>query len=203
VVSIRSSRSFSRTNTRARRRGKKRSERGSTNRTREQQRAEARERQRERGRKIEDVETTRDIRDVYEAIEAIDVRDVARRFCTITDERGGDEPRFAAPWHDSHDSGTSCFANRERFVDLKSDDIDGGDALSLAALADGIIDPSGADYRKVCDALRDAGFHVPVLETGPFARAVLLPADVEPPDLRSASTVIGYRYSRSIIASFR
>lgn len=151
--------------------------------THDERRKEARERKRERGRPIGEVDTTQEITDVYEAVEAINVRDVARPF--VTDERGGEQPRFDPPYRES-ESGTSCFATRDKFVDLASDHIDGGDALSLAALADGIIDPSdrypsGADYRKACEALRDRGHHVPELDFGPWRREVLLPGDVAPP----------------------
>jgi hypothetical protein len=150
---------------------------------RDERQKEARERRRERGRAIEDVETTREIADVYEAVEAIDVRDVAREYETETRNK----LRFAAPWHESHDSGTSCFADRDKFVDLtEPDGMKGGDALMLAALIDGIVDPAdgypgGADYIEALDSLRDRGHHVPEVEPGPWRREVLLPADVAPP----------------------
>ncbi|MFC6825257.1 hypothetical protein [Halopelagius fulvigenes] len=106
---------------------------------------------------------------VTAAVEALDVRDVAAHYAAEWDtDPGRDPPRFAASWHKSHNTGTSCFADSEKFVDLKEGD-SGGGAVKLAARATGIISHcsqsvTGEDFRRAVAALPSAGFDVPLLE---------------------------------------
>lgn len=157
-------------------------ERAATQRERQQR---ASERRKERDRSLGEIEVTDDIRDVYDAVEAIDVKDVARELTSEwTDSR--DPPRFNPPYRDS-ETGESCFVDKDKFVDVSGSDVDGGDAVMLVALADGIISPgdgypSGGDYRSALRSLRELGHHVPELRGGPESRAVLLPRDVSPPN---------------------
>jgi hypothetical protein len=117
-------------------------------------------------------ERTKNIEELKAAIEAVDVRKVARQVADEYDTAPGRDPvRFAAPWHATHDSGTSCFVDREKFVDLE-EGAEGGGALTLAARADGIIshcresvngeDAKGrSKFWLAVNALRGLGFDIP------------------------------------------
>lgn len=114
----------------------------------------------------EDVEQTDDIEIVKTAIEAINVKDLARSLADEWDTvPGRDPPRFAASWHRDHNSGTSCFADRDKWVDLKEGG-NGGGALKMVARDRGIITHSGdklrgEDYWKAVNELRKEGYDVP------------------------------------------
>lgn len=98
-------------------------------------------------------------------IEAIDIREVARKVADEWDTAPGrDPPRFNPPWRSS-DSGTSCYADAEKYVDLKEGK-KGGGALALIARARGIITSSrdtvrGDDYWKAVNELRKLGYAIP------------------------------------------
>lgn len=120
---------------------------------------------------------TADLDGVTAAAEALDVRDVAKHFSAEWDtEPGRDPPRFAPPWRQS-DSGASCFADRDKYVDL-AEGKTGGGAIKLAARARGYIThsretPRGKGFRNAIAALRDAGFDVPLLQGGEPTREEL------------------------------
>lgn len=113
----------------------------------------------------DDIEETDDIEVVNARLEAIDVRDVARKVASDWDTAPGrDPPRFDPPWRSSN-SGTSCYAAADKYVDLEEGKRGGG-ALALAARASGIIThsretPQGDDYWKAVNELRALGFDVP------------------------------------------
>lgn len=105
---------------------------------------------------------------VTATVDALDVRDVAAHFSAEWDTAPGRAPpRFAPSWRQSS-SGQSCFADREKFVDL-AEGTSGGGAVKLAARSKGLIthceqSVTGEDFRRAVAALRAAGFDVPLLE---------------------------------------
>jgi putative DNA primase/helicase len=119
----------------------------------------------------DDLERTDDLNELTAAIEAIDVRAIARKVANEYDTDPGRDPiRFDPPWRRS-ETGTSCFVDRDKFVDLQ-EGANGGGALALAARADGIISHcresvSGTDatgrkkFWLAVNALRQLGFDVP------------------------------------------
>ncbi len=113
----------------------------------------------------EDVERTDDIDVINAHIESIDVQKVAREVASEWDTAPGrDPPRFDPPWRTSS-SGTSCYADSDKYVDLQEGQ-KGGGALKLAARAAGILSSSkrqlrGDDYWKAVNELRKLGFEVP------------------------------------------
>lgn len=113
----------------------------------------------------DDIEQTDDIDVVNAAIEAIDCRDVARDVADAWDTAPGrDPPRFDPPWRDS-DSGTSCYADAEKYVDLQEGK-KGGGPLTLVARATGILTSSrdklrGNDYWRAVNELRKLGYEIP------------------------------------------
>lgn len=113
----------------------------------------------------DDIEETDEIDVVNAAIEAIDCRDVARQVAAEWDTAPGrDPPRFDPSWRIS-DTGTSCYADADKYVDLK-EGTSGGGPLKLVARASGIIGDSGAklrgeDYWKAVNELRRLGYEIP------------------------------------------
>lgn len=113
----------------------------------------------------DDLDRTDDLDTLQAAIEAVDVRDVARAVADEWDTDPGRTPtRFDPPWRAS-DSGTSCFADLDKFVDLQ-EGANGGGALTLAARAAGILghcseNLRGEDYWRAVNALRGLGFDIP------------------------------------------
>lgn len=112
------------------------------------------------------LETTDDIEVINAKIEAIDVQELAR---TLADEwdtsLGRDPPRSAASWHNSHHSGTSCFATKDKWVDL-AEGRNGGGPLKMIARDRGLITHSsqnlrGEDYWKAVNELRKEGYDIP------------------------------------------
>jgi putative DNA primase/helicase len=137
----------------------------------------------------DDLETTDDIDVLNATIEAIDVKDLAR---SLVPPAGWDTAptrdttRFAAPWHSSHNSGTSCFVDSDKFVDLKEGK-NGGGALKLIARERGFIThcrdtPTGDDYWKAVNALREEGYHIPFFEGKDGRHPDLLQLYDEPDD---------------------
>jgi putative DNA primase/helicase len=83
----------------------------------------------------DDIEKTDEIEVLNAAIEAIDCRDLARDLADDYDTAPGrDPPRFDPPWRSS-DSGTSCYVDSEKYVDLKEGK-NGGGPLMLVARGD-------------------------------------------------------------------
>ena len=114
----------------------------------------------------DDLERTDDIDKIHAAIEDINVADLARKVSASWDTAPGRTPkRFEPSWRSSS-SGTSCYADREKFVDLKEGK-KGGGALKLVARDRGIINdcrrssPSGEEFWKAVAALREEGFDIP------------------------------------------
>lgn len=118
---------------------------------------------------LDELDTTDELAVVNAAVEAIDVRDLARKLAAEWDTAPGrDPPRFAAAWHDSHNSGTSCYADRDKFVDLKEGK-NGGGALKLIARHREIINHSrervtGDDVWRAITELRKEGYYIPRFE---------------------------------------
>lgn len=115
----------------------------------------------------EGLDVTDDIEMVNAKIEAIDVRDVARQVADEWDTAPGRSPkRFDPSWRQSN-SGESCYADRDKFVDLKEGK-HGGGALKLVARADSSINVThcresvtGDDYWKAVAKLREMGYEIP------------------------------------------
>jgi len=114
----------------------------------------------------DDLERTDDIDKIRAAIEDINVADLARKVSASWDTAPGRTPkRFEPSWRSSS-SGTSCYADREKFVDLKEGK-KGGGAVKLVARDRGIITdcrrsaPSGEDFWKAVAALREEGYDIP------------------------------------------
>jgi hypothetical protein len=131
-------------------------------RRREQRRLEAEKRRQDLSKSLEDAQLTTDRSLVDAAIERIDVRELAKE---VADIWHGEKtpPRFGPPWHESHNSGQSTFADRDKFHDT-GDGLNGNAAV-LVALADGISDDdelTGAEFPQAIEALRDRGYSIPV-----------------------------------------
>jgi putative DNA primase/helicase len=114
----------------------------------------------------DDLERTDDIDKIHAAIEDINVADLARKVSASWDTAPGRTPkRFEPSWRSSS-SGTSCYADREKFVDLKEGK-KGGGAVKLVARDRGIItdcrrsSPSGEKFWKAVGALREEGYDIP------------------------------------------
>ena len=109
------------------------------------------------------------LQDVYDALDAIDTAEVVRRYASDEWDTGADMPgktEFNPSWRSSK-SGRSCYVNHEtnRFGD--PGDGGGGYAAKAMALGKGIIssasdDLTGEQWAKAVDALRDAGYEVPI-----------------------------------------
>lgn len=114
----------------------------------------------------DDIEKTDDLDVIKAKIEAIDVQELARSLADEWDTAPGrDPPRFAASWHGGHDSGTSCFATTDKWVDL-AEGRNGGGPLKMIARHRGIITHSsgvlrGEDYWKAVNELRKEGYDIP------------------------------------------
>jgi hypothetical protein len=142
-----------------------------------EQKARQRARQRRRERKeqmgggTEGAPVTPFREDVYDALDDISVRDVIKRHACDAWDTGRDSNskiEFDPSWRDS-DSGASCFVDTESNTFGDSGMSGGGHAAEAMALGDpGIAydDPSdtltGQDWADAVDALRDAGYDVPV-----------------------------------------
>jgi len=113
----------------------------------------------------EDIERTDDIDVIARAVEDIDVKQLAADLAAEWDTAPGrDPPRFEPSWRSSS-SGTSCYADRDKYVDLKEGKCGGG-ALKLVARDRGIITDSrhklqGDDYWKAIAELRKEGYDIP------------------------------------------
>ena len=146
---------------------------------RERERREAQRRQaaaERREQRLEELEEgiegqpiTPFLQDVYDALDAIDTAEVVRNYASDEWDSGADMPdktEFNPPWRSSK-SGRSCYVNHEtnRFGD--PGDGGGGYAAKAMALGRGIItaasdDLTGEQWAEAVDALRDAGYDVPI-----------------------------------------
>lgn len=113
----------------------------------------------------DDLERTDDLDVIRSAIERIDVAGLAADLADEWDTAPGrDPPRFEPSWRSSS-SGTSCYADRDKYVDLKEGKCGGG-ALKLIARDRRIITDSrhkleGDDYWKAIAELRKEGYDIP------------------------------------------
>ena len=141
---------------------------------REEQRRQAAAERREQ--RLEEVEEglegqpiTPFLQDVYDAIDGIDTAEVVHHYASDEWDSGADMPdktEFNPSWRTSK-SGRSCYVNHEtnRFGD--PGDGGGGYAPKAMALGKRIItdasdDLTGEHWAEAVDALRDAGYEVPV-----------------------------------------
>lgn len=112
----------------------------------------------------DDLETTDDMAVVWAAIEGIDVQDLARSVADDYDtDAGRDPPRFDPGWRTS-DSGTSCFAYRNKWYDITEGG--GGGPLALIARDRGLVRScdrtvKGDDFWVAVNELRKEGYHIP------------------------------------------
>lgn len=138
---------------------------------REEARKEARERvqqrQEEYGSAIIGVGVTPEKQAVYDAVDAVPIVEIAKKYAADEWEPTGRTNHFNPCWRDS-DSGTSVFVDPDEniFGDVGSGQ-GGGDSLKLMALAEGIIGSpdetvTGSDYWDAVEALREAGYNIPV-----------------------------------------
>ena len=135
----------------------------------------------------DDLETTDDLDIINSKIEGVSVKDLAEELGEKTadaETRGsGDGIRFDPPWRKS-ESGKSCFADRDKFVDLAEGGAGGG-ALELVALERGIIGSpgdglEGNDYWRAVNALREEDYHIPYFEGSNGRHADVLRLFTEP-----------------------
>jgi hypothetical protein len=149
----------------------------------EQRRQAAAERREQRldelGEGIEGQPITPFLQDVYDALDGIDTAEVVRHYASDEWDSGADmadKTEFNPSWRSSK-SGRSCYVNHEtnRFGD--PGDSGGGYAAKAMALGKRIItdasqDLTGKEWAEAVDALRDAGYKVPIWtpETGSHRR---------------------------------
>jgi hypothetical protein len=140
---------------------------------------------------VRNVETTSRMQDVYDAIEHTNPRDIRLR-SPVTNERASGVTSRDPAWRDSK-SGTGLAELDGGWIERKGNH--GLDALQVVALEDGIISrpdeyPSGEDFRKAVDALRDRGAHIPEHENPDALRGVGEPVAVLPdsPEIQAATT---------------
>lgn len=113
----------------------------------------------------DDLERTDDVDVIRKSLENIDVKKLARKVADEWDTAPGrDPPRFDPSWRTS-DSGTSCYADSEKFVDLQEGK-KGGGALKLIARDRRIITDCRKslekdDYWKAIAELRKKGYEIP------------------------------------------
>lgn len=111
------------------------------------------------------LERTDDIDVIRKKIKDINIKQLAQSVAADWDTASGRDPlRFDPSWRLSS-SGTSCYADREKFVDLQEGK-KGGGALKLIARDRGIIHDcrhslEGDDYWKAVAELRKEGFDIP------------------------------------------
>jgi putative DNA primase/helicase len=150
----------------------------------DERRAEAREEQRrqaERERREErreelagrvadaDATVTPFLQDVYDALDAVDVADVVEHHACDEWDTGrstGGVTEFDPSWRSSS-SGASCYVDHSAGTFGDSGEGGGGYAAKAMALGTGLIsattdDLNGETWREAVDALRSAGYDVPV-----------------------------------------
>jgi hypothetical protein len=139
----------------------------------EQRRQAAAERREQRldelGEGIEGQPITPFLQDVYDALDGIDTAEVVRHYASDEWDSGADmadKTEFNPSWRSSK-SGRSCYVNHStnRFGD--PGESGGGYAAKAMALGKTIItdasqDLTGEEWAEAVDALRDAGYKVPI-----------------------------------------
>jgi uncharacterized coiled-coil protein SlyX len=109
------------------------------------------------------------LQDVYDALDGIDTAEVVRHYASDEWDSGADmsnKTEFNPSWRSSK-SGRSCYVNHEtnRFGDPGQSG--GGYAVKAMALGERILtdasqDLTGEQWGEAVDALRDAGYEVPI-----------------------------------------
>lgn len=122
---------------------------------------------RESGNAIQGVGVCSDKAEVQEIASQVPIKEIAEEYATTEWEPTGRKNHFDPVWKNS-DSGTSVFVNEEEniFGDVGNTNGGGGPG-KLMALAEGIISdpsvkPTGQEWWMAVDALRDAGYEIPV-----------------------------------------
>lgn len=141
---------------------------------------------------LADVETTTDIQDVFDAVQHTGPNDIRLR-STVTHERGDGSKSLDPSWAQSA-SGTRLARVGDGWVYRKG--MYGLDALQVVALEDRIITdestyPTGEDFWKAVDALRERGAHIPEYESPDYEAVSTLPlaklSTLDPADRRRAA----------------
>jgi len=114
---------------------------------------------------VENVETTEDISDVFDAIQHVAPSDIRLR-SEVTHERSPKEKDLDPAWTTSK-SGTRLGQVGDGWVYRKG--MVGLDALQVVALEEGIVRdvgqyPTGEEFWRAVDALRERGAHIPELD---------------------------------------
>jgi hypothetical protein len=109
------------------------------------------------------------VQDVYDALDGIDIAEIVRNYASDEWDSGADmanKTEFNPSWRSSK-SGSSCYVdhNENRFGD--PGDSGGGYAAKAMALGNRIItdasdDLVGEEWGEAVDALRDAGYDIPI-----------------------------------------
>jgi hypothetical protein len=141
---------------------------------------------------LTDVETTTDIQDVFDAVQHTGPNDIRLR-STVTHERGDGSKSLDPSWAQSA-SGTRLARVGDGWVYRKG--MYGLDALQVVALEERIITdasayPTGEDFWKAIDALRERGAHIPEYESPDYGAVSALPlaklSTLDPADRRRAA----------------
>ncbi|WP_380675576.1 hypothetical protein [Salinigranum sp. GCM10025319] len=141
---------------------------------------------------LADVETTSDIQDVFDAIQHAGPRDIWLR-SSVTHERGDGSKSRDPSWAQSA-SKTRLAQIGDGWVYRKG--MHGLDALQVVALEERIISdeasyPTGEEFWKAVDALRERGAHIPKYEPADYEAVSALPlaklAAINPVDRRRAA----------------
>jgi DNA helicase-2/ATP-dependent DNA helicase PcrA len=139
----------------------------------ERRRREAKQRRAERmeqlGGDLEGQPITPFLQDIYDAVDAIDTADVVKRHAADQWDTGrstSDITEFDPSWRTS-DSGSSCYVDEGENTFGDPGQGGGGYAAKAIALGEGILsdasaDLEGSDWWDAVDALRNAGYEVPV-----------------------------------------
>jgi hypothetical protein len=125
---------------------------------------------------LADVETTTEIQDVFDAVQHTGPGDIRLR-SSITHERGDGSKSLDPSWAQST-SGTRLGQVGDGWIYRKG--MHGLDALQVVALEEHIITdesayPTGEDFWKAVDALRERGGHIPEYEPADYEAVSALP----------------------------
>lgn len=152
-------------------------------REREERQEEARQRARERRRQrkeqmgggVEGAPVTPFISDVFDALDALDVEDVADRTIVhqwtdrasgMRDNSGDGKRAFVPIWGPNAESGNANFVDTNKGIWVDTGDDYNGGPVKMALIAEENWDrgatPSGEDWRRGLEHLRELGFEIPV-----------------------------------------
>ena len=152
-------------------------------REREERQEEARQRARERRRQrkeqmgggVEGAPVTPFISDVFDALDALDIEDVADRTIVhqwtdrasgMRDNSGDGKRAFVPTWGPNAESGNANFVIQSEGVWVDTGDDYSGGPVKMALIAQENWDrgatPSGDDWRRGVEHLREMGFEIPV-----------------------------------------